>query len=170
MRSCASYGVEENYTSPKKLAIHGASNCGLLVSACMLQRPDLYGPVLCGVSVADMLRFHKFTAGRFWTGEYGNAETSAEHFRFLYAYSPLHNIKPGVTYPPIIILTAEGDDRVVPLHSMKLTAALQAAATGENPILLRFEFKAGHGFGKPTSKVIAEISDIFAFAYQAFAM
>lgn len=160
--------VEQAYTSPKKLAIHGASNGGLLVSACMLQRPDLYGAVLCGVPVADMLRFHKFTAGRFWTAEYGNAETSAEHFRFLYAYSPLHNVKPGVTYPPIIIMTAEGDDRVVPLHSMKLTAALQAVSPGVNPVLLRFEFKAGHGFGKPTSKIIAEISDIFAFAYQSF--
>jgi prolyl oligopeptidase len=163
----AEWLIENGYTSPKKLTIYGRSNGGLLVAACMLQRPDLYGAVLCTVPVADMLRFHKFTAGRFWTFEYGNAEENAEHFRFLYAYSPAHNVKASVTYPPIMVMTAEGDDRVVPMHSLKFTAALQAASAGENPVVLRFEFKAGHGFGKPTTKQIDEFTDMLSFAYWA---
>jgi prolyl oligopeptidase len=115
-----------------------------------------------------MLRFHKFTAGRFWTAEYGNAEENAEHFGFLYAYSPLHNVRPGVTYPPIMVMTAEGDDRVVPMHSLKFTATLQACSDGANPILLRYEFKAGHGFGKPMHKIIDEWADMFSFLRKNF--
>ena len=158
--------VEEGFTSSKRLAIQGGSNGGLLVAACVLQRPELYGAVICQVPVADMLRFHKLGIGRFWTVEYGNAEASAEHFRFLHAYSPLHNIKPGMQLPPILITTGEGDNRVVPGHSYKLAAALQANASGANPILLRVEPKAGHGGGKPTSKVIAETADVYAFLFK----
>ncbi len=165
--AAAEWLIENGYTRPDKLTIYGRSNGGLLVAACMLQRPDLYGAVLCTVPVTDMLRFHKFTAGRFWTSEYGNAEENADHFRFMYPYSPAHNVKAGVNYPPIMVMTAEGDDRVVPMHSLKFTAALQAATTGENPIVLRFEFKAGHGFGKPTSKQIDEFTDMLSFAVHA---
>lgn len=160
--------VDAGYTSPRQLAIYGASNGGLLVAACMLQRPDLFGAVLCAVPVTDMLRYSKFTAGRFWVDEYGDAEGNAEHFQFLYAYSPAHNVQADTVYPPILIMTAESDDRVVPMHAMKLTAALQAAGESKNPILLRFEFKAGHGFGKPTAKLIEELADMFGFAYWAF--
>lgn len=160
--------VDEGFTSSKRLAIQGGSNGGLLVAACVLQRPELYGAVICQVPVADMLRFHKLGIGRFWTVEYGNAEASAEHFRFLHAYSPLHNIKPGMQLPPILITTGEGDNRVVPGHSYKLAAALQANASGANPILLRVEPKAGHGGGKPTSKVIAETADVYAFLFKVF--
>jgi prolyl oligopeptidase len=117
-----------------------------------------------------MLRFHKFTAGRFWTHEYGDAEENADHFKFMIAYSPLHNVKPGATYPPILITTADKDDRVVPLHSKKFTATLQANDTGDNPILLRLDLKSGHGFGKPTSKWIDEWADIFAFLHRTLEM
>lgn len=164
--AAAEWLIENRYTSPARLTTFGASNGGLLVAACMLQRPELYGTVLCGVPVTDMLRFHRFTAGRFWTGEYGNAEENPDHFKFLYAYSPLHNVESGVQYPPIIILTAEGDDRVVPLHSMKFAAALQFVSDGANPILLRFEFKAGHGYGKPVAKLIEEAVDNYTFIFQ----
>jgi prolyl oligopeptidase len=120
------------------------------------------------VPVTDMLRFHKFTAGRYWTAEYGNAEAEAGHFHFLYAYSPLHNVQPGVSYPPILITSAEGDDRVVPLHALKFTAALQTAVSrteedDANPVLLRFDTRSGHGLGKPTAKWIDEFTDIYAF-------
>lgn len=155
--------IAGGYTSREQLAIIGRSNGGLLVAACMVQRPDLFGAVICGVPVADMLRYHRFTAGRYWIPEYGNAEDDPEHFRFLYAYSPLHNVRPGTTYPPTLIHTADTDDRVVPMHAKKLAATLQAADAGENPILLRVETRAGHGLGKPTSKVIDEQADILAF-------
>ncbi|MGE5654874.1 MAG: prolyl oligopeptidase family serine peptidase, partial [Bacillota bacterium] len=158
----AEWLIQSGYTSVKKLAIMGGSNGGLLVAACMLQRPDLYGAVVCRVPVTDMLRYHKFTAGRFWTPEYGNAETNSEHFKFMIAYSPLHNVKLSAVYPPIIVMTADHDDRVVPMHSFKFAATLQAAAASENPILLRVESRAGHGMGKPTAKVIEETADIYA--------
>ncbi len=162
--------VQNKYTSTSKLAIQGGSNGGLLVAACMLQRPELFGAVVCQVPVADMLRYHKFTAGRFWTTEYGNAETNPEHFKFMYAYSPIHNVKKGTAYPPTLITTADTDDRVVPMHSKKFAAALQAADAGKNPILIRIETKAGHGGGKPTTKVIEEQSDIYAFLFKTFGM
>lgn len=155
--------IAKGYTRPEQLAIMGASNGGLLVAACMLQRPELFGAVVCRVPVTDMLRYHHFTAGRFWTGEYGNAEENPEHFRFLYAYSPLHNVGAGEHYPPTLITSADTDDRVDPLHARKFTAALQYGNGSDNPILLRMDRKAGHGLGKPTSKLIDEQSDMFAF-------
>lgn len=161
--TAAEWLIESGYTRTEKLAIQGRSNGGLLTAACMTQRPELYGAVICWVPVIDMLRFQRFTAGRYWTGEYGNAEENPEHFRFLIKYSPLHNVKFGTVYPPVLIMTAETDDRVVPMHSKKFTATLQAAAGGDNPIYLRVESKAGHGQGKPTSKLIDEQADIFAF-------
>ena len=159
--------IENNYTKQNKLAIQGRSNGGLLVSAVMLQRPDLFGAVHCGVPVTDMLRYQNFTAGRYWTPEFGNAEEDAAHFEFLYAYSPAHNVKPGTDYPPILITTADTDDRVVPMHSKKLAAALQTAVppTSSHPQILRIDLKAGHGMGKPIGKLIEEESDIYAFLW-----
>ncbi|MHB8600836.1 MAG: prolyl oligopeptidase family serine peptidase [Ktedonobacteraceae bacterium] len=162
--------IAHKYTSTLKLAINGGSNGGLLVSACMVQRPDLYGAVVCAVPVIDMLRYHKFTIGRYWTGEFGNAELDAEQFKFMYAYSPLHNIRDGVAYPATLILSADTDDRVVPAHAKKFAARLQEANGGSNPILLRIETKAGHGLGKPTAKVIEELTDMYAFLFDRFGM
>jgi prolyl oligopeptidase len=158
----AEWLIANGYTNSSRLGIMGRSNGGLLVAACLLQRPELFGAVICAVPVTDMLRFHLFTAGRYWTAEYGNAE-NPEHFPFMVAYSPLHNVKLGATYPPTLITTAETDDRVVPMHAQKFAATLQAADSGANPILIRIETGAGHGMGKPTSKVIDEFSDVFAF-------
>jgi prolyl oligopeptidase len=165
--AAAEWLIEQEYTSTEKLAIEGRSNGGLLTAACMLQRPDLYGAVLCHVPVADMLRYHKFTLGHYWTSEYGNAESDPEHFKFMYAYSPLHNVKAGETYPPIIITTAETDDRVVPAHSKKFAATLQHLAPSQNPTLLRVETRAGHGLGKPIAKQIEERADVWAFLVYA---
>lgn len=160
--AAAEWLIANGYTSNKRIAIQGGSNGGLLVAACMLQRPDLYGAVVCQVPVADMLRYHRFTIGRYWIGEYGNAESDPEQFRFMYAYSPLHNVKSDTTYPPILITSADTDDRVVPAHAKKFAATLQAASNGQNLVLLRVETKAGHGLGKPITKVIEEVSDIQA--------
>src|SRR6266540_4565590 len=166
--AAAEWLVAGGYTSPSRLASYGGSNGGLLVAACMVQRPELYGAVLCAVPVADMLRFHRFTVGRYWVVEYGNAESSPEQFRFLLAYSPLHNVSKGVAYPPTLILTADTDDRVVPAHAKKLAAALQAATGGDAPIMLRLEPRAGHGHGKPVSKRRDEICDCLTFLYKVF--
>jgi prolyl oligopeptidase len=168
--AAAEWLIDNKYTSNKKLAIWGGSNGGLLVGACMTQRPDLYGAVICSVPVLDMLRYHKFTVGRYWIPEYGDAENDAEQFKFMYAYSPLHNVKPGTSYPPTLIATADTDDRVVPHHAKKFAATVQAAHKGDNPILLRIETKAGHGMGKPTAKVIEETADVYAFLFQIFGM
>lgn len=162
--------IENHYTSSEKLAIIGGSNGGLLVAACMIQKPNLFGAVVCQVPVIDMLRYHKFTVGRYWIPEYGNAESNPDHFKFLYAYSPLHNVKQGESCPPTLITSADTDDRVVPAHAKKFAAALQAADSGKNPILLRVEMKAGHGGGKPTTKVIEELSDIYGFLFKVFEM
>ncbi|HCI82537.1 MAG TPA: S9 family peptidase [Ktedonobacter sp.] len=162
--------IAEQYTRKELLAINGGSNGGLLTATCLVQRPDLYGAVVCEVPVIDMLRYHRFTVGRYWTGEYGDAEKNAEHFAFLYAYSPLHNVKSGVHYPPTLIMTADTDDRVVPAHAKKFTATIQRAHAGDNPPLLRLEMKAGHGLGKPTSKIIEERSDMLAFLFSVFGM
>jgi len=135
----------------------------------MVQRPDLFGAVLCQVPVADMLRFHRFTVGHYWIPEYGSPE-NPDHFPFLYAYSPLHNVREGVAYPPTLITTADTDDRVVPSHAKKFAATLQAADAGKNPILLRVETKAGHGGGKPTSKAIEEQADIYAFLWKVLGL
>jgi prolyl oligopeptidase len=161
--------IANQYTQSSRLAIMGGSNGGLLVAACMLQRPELFGAVVCQVPVADMLRYHKFTLGRYWVPEYGNAETSEAAFKSLYAYSPLHNVKAGICYPPILVTTADTDDRVVPLHSKKFIATLQAAG-GKNYMLLRVDTKAGHGAGKPTAKQISEKTDIYSFLYDVFKM
>ena len=161
--ACAEHLIDEGYTNNEKIVINGRSNGGLLVAACLTQRPDLYGAVICEVPVIDMLRFHKWSAGHFWTGEYGNAEESGDHFEFMYAYSPLHNVNPGTAYPPTLITTADTDDRVVPGHARKFTAAMQAAQGGDEPVLLRVETRAGHGHGKPIAKLIAESTDILAF-------
>jgi prolyl oligopeptidase len=158
----AEWLIANKYTSSKKLAISGGSNGGLLVGACMTQRPDLFGATLPAVGVMDMLRFHKFTIGWAWTSDYGSAE-NAEEFKALHAYSPLHNLKPGTKYPPTLITTADHDDRVVPAHSFKFAAALQAAQAGKSPTLIRIETKAGHGAGKPTTKLIEEAADKLAF-------
>jgi prolyl oligopeptidase len=166
--AAAEWLIAQKYTSPERLAINGGSNGGLLVAACLVQRPDLYGAVVCEVPVIDMLRYHKFTVGRYWIHEYGNAEENAEHFKFLYAYSPLHNVRPGTAYPATLIMAADTDDRVVPAHAKKFAATLQAATCGEQPILLRVETKAGHGLGKPTAKIIEARSDVYAFLFQQF--
>ena len=160
--AAAEWLIAHKYTTPAKLAISGGSNGGLLVGACMTQRPDLFGAALPAVGVLDMLRFHKFTIGWAWTADYGSPENE-EEFKALYAYSPLHNLKPGTCYPATMITTADHDDRVVPAHSFKFAAALQAAQGCEKPVLIRIETKAGHGAGKPTTKIIEEIADKWAF-------
>ena len=163
--------MREGYTAPKRLAIGGGSNGGLLVAACMVQRPDLFGAVLPSVGVLDMLRFHKFTIGWAWESDYGSPDKAGD-FKVLLAYSPLHNLRPGVNYPATMITTADHDDRVVPSHSFKFAAALQAAASspgpgGGGPWLIRVETKAGHGGGKPMAKVIEETADRWAFLAKA---
>ncbi|MEH2114281.1 prolyl oligopeptidase family serine peptidase [Nostoc sp.] len=158
----AEWLIANKYTKTEKLAIAGGSNGGLLVGACITQRPDLFGAAIPAVGVMDMLRFHKFTIGWAWTSEYGSAD-NPEEFPALYAYSPLHNIKPNTAYPATLITTADHDDRVVPAHSFKFAAALQAAHTGNTPTLIRIETKAGHGAGKPTAKIIEEAADKWAF-------
>jgi prolyl oligopeptidase len=160
--AAAEWLMAAGYTSPAKLAIMGGSNGGLLVGACMTQRPDLFAAALPAVGVMDMLRFNQFTIGWAWESDYGSPQNEAE-FRALYAYSPLHNLKPGTAYPATLITTADHDDRVVPAHSFKFAAALQAAHQGAAPVLIRIETKAGHGAGKPTAKVIEEVADKWAF-------
>lgn len=162
--AAAEWLIANKYTRPERLAIGGGSNGGLLVSAVENQRPDLFGAVVSQVPVADMLRFHKFTVGRYWIAEYGNADV-AEDFPFLYKYSPLHNVKEGTDYPPTLITTADTDDRVDPSHAKKLAARMQEATGGSAPILLRVETKAGHGAGKPISKVIDLAADIWTFVF-----
>lgn len=160
--AAAEWLIEQKYTRTEKLAIAGGSNGGLLVGACMTQRPDLFAAAIPAVGVLDMLRFHKFTIGWAWCSEYGTPDDEAD-FKTLYAYSPLHNLKQGTAYPATLITTADHDDRVVPAHSFKFAAALQAAHQGDHPVLIRIETKAGHGAGKPTSKVIEEAADKWGF-------
>jgi prolyl oligopeptidase len=162
--AAAEYLIEENYTRKGKLAVNGGSNGGLLVGAVVNQRPDLFKVAVPAVGVMDMLRYHKYTIGWNWASDYGTSEDSREMFACLYAYSPLHNIKnDGTPYPALLITTADHDDRVVPAHSFKYAAALQAADTGDAPKLIRIETKAGHGAGKPISKVIDEYTDVYSF-------
>ena len=158
----AEWLIANKYTQPSKLAIQGGSNGGLLVGAVLNQRPDLFGAALPAVGVMDMVRFPKFTIGWAWTSDYGSPDI-AEEFKALYAYSPLHNIKPGTKYPAVLVTTADTDDRVFPAHSFKYAAALQAAQAGTAPVLIRIETKAGHGAGKPTTKQIQEQADIYGF-------
>jgi len=160
--AAAEYLINQKYTSTPKLAIGGGSNGGLLVGACMTQRPDLFGACLPAVGVMDMLRFHKFTIGWAWVSDYGSPD-DPEMFKTLLAYSPYHNIKPGTAYPATMVTTSDHDDRVVPSHSFKFAAALQAAHKGDNPVLIRIQTKAGHGAGTPVSKRIESIADRWAF-------
>ena len=161
--------IANHYTVSSKLAIQGGSNGGLLVGACMAQRPELYGAALPAVGVMDMLRFHKFTIGWAWTSDYGSSD-NAEEFAAIYKYSPLHNIKAGVQYPATLIMTADHDDRVVPAHSFKFAATLQADQAGPAPVLIRIQTKAGHGAGKPISKTIDEITDAWGFLVKSLRM
>jgi prolyl oligopeptidase len=155
--------IERGITSTPKLAINGGSNGGLLVGAVLVQRPDLFGAAIPEVGVLDMLRYQRFTVGKAWIPEYGSSEASAEQFHWLYAYSPVHNARPGVRYPATLIMTSDHDDRVYPAHSFKFAAALQYAQAGPAPILLRVETKAGHGAGRPTDKIIDETADRYVF-------
>lgn len=162
--AAAEYLINENYTNPQKIAIMGGSNGGLLIGACVNQRPDLFRVAIPQVGVMDMLRYHLFTIGWNWASDYGTSADSKEMFEYLYKYSPLHNIKnDGTPYPAILVTTADHDDRVVPAHSFKYIAALQAANTGNAPKLIRIETKAGHGGGMPLDKVIDEYTDIYSF-------
>ena len=160
--AAAEWLISQKYTRKDKLAIGGRSNGGLLIGACLTQRPDLFGACLPGVGVLDMLRFHKFTIGWAWVSDYGSPD-DPEDFKVLLAYSPLHNIRPSTQYPPTLITTGDHDDRVFPAHSFKFAAALQAAQAGDAPILIRIDTKAGHGLGKPTQKLIEENADMWAF-------
>ncbi len=167
--AAAEWLIAEKYTTPKKLAIQGGSNGGLLVGACMTQRPDLYGACLPAVGVMDMLRFHQFTAGRFWVDDYGSAENPDE-FAALFKYSPYHNLEGGIQYPATLVTTADTDDRVVPGHSFKFAAMLQACQSGTAPTLIRIETRAGHGAGKPTAKIIEEAADQWSFLVKTLGM
>ncbi|MEM7500606.1 MAG: prolyl oligopeptidase family serine peptidase [Pseudomonadota bacterium] len=160
--AAAEYLIENGYTTSSKLAIFGGSNGGLLVGAVTNQRPELFGAAIPAVGVMDMLRFHRFTAGRFWTDDYGSADNPDE-FAALYAYSPYHNVEAGATYPAVLVTTADTDDRVVPSHSFKYAAAMQKAQAGSAPVLIRIETRAGHGAGVPTDKVIEDYADRWAF-------
>ena len=161
--SAAEYLISEGYTSKEKLAIVGGSNGGLLVGACMTQRPDLFRVAIPQVGVMDMLRYHKFTIGWNWASDYGTSEDSKEMFEYLKGYSPLHNLKKGVSYPATMVTTADHDDRVVPAHSFKFAATLQECHEGTNPVIIRIDTKAGHGGGKPLAKVLEEQADIYSF-------
>ncbi|MFG0284280.1 MAG: prolyl oligopeptidase family protein [Phycisphaerales bacterium JB039] len=167
--AAAEWLIREGYTSPKKLAIQGGSNGGLLVGACMTQRPELFGACLPAVGVMDMLRFHKYTAGRFWVSDYGDPE-NPDNFAVLLGYSPYHNLEEGVCYPPTLITTADRDDRVAPMHSFKFAAELQRVQACDNPALIRIETRAGHGAGKPTAKRIDEAADVWAFLAETLRM
>jgi prolyl oligopeptidase len=160
--ACAEWLIDQGWATRASLGIQGGSNGGLLVGACMTQRPDLFGAAVPEVGVLDMLRFHKFTIGWGWASDYGTAD-DPEQFGWLLAYSPLHNLQPGTAYPPTLVTTGDHDDRVVPGHSFKFAAALQAAQDGDAPVLIRVETSAGHGAGKPTAKVIDERTDVLAF-------
>ena len=167
--AAAEWLIANKYTSTPKLAIRGGSNGGLLIGASLTQRPDLYGAALPEVGVMDMLRFHKFTIGWAWTSDYGSSD-NPEDFKWLYAYSPLHNLKPGTKYPPTLIQTSDHDDRVVPGHSFKFAATMQADQAGPAPVLIRIETKAGHGAGKPISKIIDETADAWGFVAHSLDM
>ena len=164
--AAAEWLCANGWTNPKRLAIHGGSNGGLLVGACLVRRPDLFGAAMPAMGVMDMLRYHKFTIGWAWAADYGTSD-DAEQFRTLLGYSPLHNVKAGASYPPTLVLTADTDDRVVPGHSYKFAAALQKAQAGKAPILLRVDVRSGHGMGAPTSMLISRATDQLAFLVEA---
>ena len=159
----AEYLIQEKYTTSDKLAINGGSNGGLLVGACMTQRPDLFKVAIPEVGVLDMLRYQKFTIGWAWASDYGTVDDSKEMFDYLLKYSPLHNLKKGTNYPATMVMTGDHDDRVVPAHSFKFAATLQDANGGKYPSLIRIDTKAGHGAGKPTAKIIEAQADMWSF-------
>ncbi len=163
--AAAEYLIKNGYTNPAKLAIEGGSNGGLLVAACLTQRPDLYRAVLCAVPLCDMLRYHRFSIARNWVPEYGSAD-DPEAFAWLSAYSPYQKVSPGTAYPAVLLLTGESDTRVEPMHAYKMAARLQAATTSDRPVLLRVEMKAGHGAGKPLTKRIEEDADKWTFLFE----
>ena len=165
----AEYLIAQKWTSSKRLAVYGRSNGGLLIGAVTEQRPDLFAAVVPQVGVMDMLRFRDFTVGKGWESDYGSVENEDE-FKALLAYSPYHNVKAGVSYPPMLILTGDHDDRVYPAHSFKFAAAMQHAEADGNPILIRIDLRAGHGSGKPTGKLIEEYADIYAFVLNAMGL
>lgn len=165
----AEWLIANRYTQSNRLAIFGKSNGGLLVGACLTQRPDLFGAALAGAGVMDMLRYQKFTVGSAWIPEFGCSDNPSE-FKALIKYSPLHNVRPGTSYPPTLITTSDHDDRVVPAHSFKFAAAMQAAQSGDAPILIRIETNTGHGTGRPISKSIEETADEWAFLVASFGM
>jgi prolyl oligopeptidase len=167
--AAAEYLIQNKYTCSQKLAIRGGSNGGLLVGAAMTQRPELFRAAIPAVGVMDMLRFHKFTIGWAWATEFGSADSAAD-FAYLYRYSPLHNLQQGKAYPATLVVTGERDDRVVPAHSFKFAAELQHVQSGEHPALIRIETRAGHGAGKPTTKIIAEAADILSFLHRELSM
>jgi prolyl oligopeptidase len=169
MIAAAEFLIAQRWTNPKKLAVSGRSNGGLLVGAVINQRPELFGAALPAVGVMDMLRFREFTIGWAWESDYGSVRNPDE-FRAIHAYSPLHNIRPDAVYPATLVTTADHDDRVFPAHSFKYTAAMQALVAKDNPVLIRVETRAGHGAGKPTTKIIAEQADIYAFLVKALSM
>jgi prolyl oligopeptidase len=160
--AAAEWLVEQGYTQPERLGIIGGSNGGLLVGAAMVQRPDLFGAVVCQYPLLDMLRYHQFLVARFWVPEYGSAE-DPEQFEFLRAYSPYHNVEQGVDYPAVLFITGDGDTRVAPLHARKMTALVQDATGSDEPVLLRYHTKAGHAGAKPVSQEIEDAVDLLAF-------
>lgn len=168
--AAAEFLIAEKYTSSEKLAINGGSNGGLLIGACLTQRPDLFAVAIPEVGVLDMLRYQKFTIGWAWATDYGTSDESKEMFEYLKAYSPLHNVKAGVKYPATLVMTGDHDDRVVPAHSFKFAATLQAANVGNYPSLIRIDTKAGHGAGKPIAKVIDAQTDMWAFVMKNLGM
>jgi len=162
--AAAEYLIRERYTTPERLAIAGGSNGGLLMGAVLTQRPELFRAVIVQVPLLDMLRYHHFLIARLWMPEYGSAEVP-EQYRWLRAYSPYHQVREGVAYPAVLLATAESDSRVDPLHARKMAARLQAATSSDRPILLRLEQRAGHGAGKPVSKVLDELTDSWSFIW-----
>jgi prolyl oligopeptidase len=158
----AQWLIDNGYTCPSKLAIRGGSNGGLLVGAALAQRPELFGAVVCTYPLLDMLRYQKFLLGKFWVSEYGNAE-EPEQFKYIYEYSPYHNITEAVEYPSTLFITGDSDTRVAPLHARKMTALLQMANSSDNPVMILYDTKAGHSGGRPLSKTIEDTVDEMSF-------
>jgi prolyl oligopeptidase len=163
--AAAEFLIRERYTSPAHLAVAGGSNGGLLMGAVLTQRPDLFRAVIIQVPLLDMLRFHRFLIARLWIPEYGSPDVPGE-FAWLQAYSPYHQVRHGVAYPAVLLATAESDTRVHPMHARKMTARLQAATASDRPVLLRLETRAGHGAGKPVSKLVEELTDSWSFVFR----
>jgi prolyl oligopeptidase len=167
--AAAEYLVGQGYTRPERLAIQGGSNGGLLVGAALTQRPDLFGAVICRVPLLDMVRYHLFGSGRTWIPEYGTAER-AEDFGWLYRYSPYHHVQKGTAYPAVLFGSSDSDDRVDPMHARKMAAALQAASTGDGPVLLRIERNAGHGGADLVKSFVEQYTDFYAFLFDQFGL